>query len=237
MIPSNHHRFVQRRHSAFTLVEMITVVGIIALLVALATPALVDVIRATRLSSAGDSLSNRLSLAQQSAVAKSNEVEVRFYQYIDSANADGASTPLFYAYQVVETPNSRDPRAISEVYYLESGIVLSTRQNLSPMLQTVVQQQGDSKNQFIFKPATGAAPNSVTYSALRFYPDGSCRLLTGASAGQTAAASAVAYTVRPLSDSYLTVVEARTVSDAATPTNYYCLQVDFYTGKVRTYRP
>jgi uncharacterized protein (TIGR02596 family) len=237
MIPINHPRFSSRRRSAFTLVEMITVVGIIALLVALATPALVDVIRSTRLNSSGDSLSNRLSLAQQSAVAKSTEVEMRFYQYIDPSNSDAAATPVFYAYQVVETPNSRDPRAISEVYYLDSGTVLSNNQTLSPMLQTAVAQTPDSRQQYVFKPSTGVAPSSVTYSALRFYPDGSCRVLTGGTAGQTAAASAIAYTLQPLTQTFLTIVESRDLLNTGVPTNFYCMQIDSYTGKVRTYRP
>lgn len=237
MTSFNTPYFVNRRRRAFTLVEMITVVGIIALLVALATPALVDVIRSTRLNSSGDSLSNRLSLAQQSAVAKSTEVEMRFYKYVDNNNADAAGAPLFFAYQVVETPNSRDPRALSEVYYLDSGTVLSSDLNLSPMLQTAVVQQANSQNQYVFKPSSGVTPDSVSYSALRFYPDGSCRLLTGSSPGQTVAASAAAYTIQPLAQSFMTIVESRSIGSGTTPDNFYCLQVDSYTGKVRVYRP
>ncbi len=227
-----------RLSAAFTLVEMITVVGIIALLVALATPALVDVIRATRLNSSGDSLSNRLSLAQQSAVARSNEVEMRFYKYTDPTNPDASGEPLFYAYQVVDVPNGADPRAISEVYYLDSGIVLSALTKFSPMMQTTTDQRPDSTGNYLFKPATGIPPASVRYAALRFYPDGSCRLLTTANgSGSSANASATAYTVKPLPESYFTLVEARTMNDSNTPNNFYCLQLDFYTGKVRTYRP
>ena len=223
----------------FTLVEMMTVVGIIALLVALATPALVDVIRATRLTSSGDSLSNRISLAQQSAVAKSNEVEVRFYQYVDSNNSENAEAPLFYAYQVVEVPNGLNPKALSEVYYLESGIVLSNSNTFSPLLQTPVKQLPDSQGVYLFKPSTGLAPGSVQYCAIRFYPDGSCRLLSSA-AGATSTnvtASSMAYTIKPLPQSYLTLMETRFINDANRPDNFYCLQLDFYTGKVRTYRP
>lgn len=229
-----------RLSAAFTLVEMITVVGIIALLVALATPALVDVIRATRLNSSGDSLSNRLSLAQQSAVAKSNEVEMRFYKYVDSGNPDASGEPLFYAYQVVDVPNGADPRALSEVYYLDSGIVLSALTKFSPMLQTTAEQTPDSTGKYLFKPATGLPPSSVKYAAIRFYPDGSCRLLTtasGSSGSTNATATATAYTVKPLPESFLTVVESRSVNDSQAPNNFYCLQLDFYTGKVRTYRP
>jgi uncharacterized protein (TIGR02596 family) len=230
-----HH---QRSSAAFTLVEMITVVGIIALLVALATPALVDVIRATRLSSSGDSLSNRLSLAQQSAVSKSNEVEMRFYKYADSNNPDAAAAPLFYAYQVVDVPNGQNPRALSEVYYFDSGVVLAESTRLSPMLQTTREQMADTTGRFLFKPATGLPPSSVKYAALRFYPDGSCRLLT--SAGGTAnssTASATAYTVKPLTQTFFTLIESREINNANVPNNFYCLQLDFYTGKVRTYRP
>lgn len=222
----------------FTLVEMLTVVGIIALLVALATPTLVDVIRSTRLSSAGDSLLNRLSLAQQEAIARSREVEMRFYRYINP-DSERPSTELFYAYQVVETPSGADARAISEPYYFDSGVVLSPQSDLSPLLQTTANQsKGATSGTFVFQPGTGASGDSVRYSALRFYPDGSCRLLTKGAPGNTAAAQAVAYTIPVLANSFMTLVETQVVdSPTMPPPNYYCIQIDAYTGKARIYRP
>lgn len=138
--PSLKNSFRSASTRAFTLVEMLTVVGIIALLVALATPTLMDVIRSTRLSAAGDSLLNRLSLAQQEAIARSKEVEMRFYQYVNP-DSDHPSTPLFYAYQVVEAPSGSDAVAISEAFYLDSGVVLAPQQQLSPLLKTTTGQK------------------------------------------------------------------------------------------------
>lgn len=216
--------------------EMITVIGIIALLVTLVTPGMVDVIRSTRLSSTGDSLVSRVSLAQQSAVSLNTEVELRFYRYTDD-NSDIPNESAFYAYQVVATPLTGEPYAISDVYYLESGVVLSPLEQLSPLIQTVVPQRANDAGHFIFTPkANGVNPDTVSYAALRFYTDGSCRVLSSASAGNSAEETAVAYTIPPLAQSFLTVVESRNVQ-AQQPNNYYCIQIDTYTGKSRVYRP
>lgn len=227
---------VSRPRSAFTLVEMLTVVGIIALLVALVTPALVDVIRSTRLNSSGDSLQNRLSLAQQSAVAKSTEVEMRFYKYVDT-NSDSPNKPQFFAYQVVETPNNGAPKALSEAFYFDSGIVLSSNEDFSPMLQTTADQRPGDSNQYLFEPGAGVGGANVKYAALRFYSDGSCRLLNNQDPGDTQLATALAFTVPSLKDSVLTLVETRSLESDTVPQNFYCLQIDSYTGKVRVYRP
>ncbi len=236
MHSKSHSRFA--KPGAFTLVELLTVVGIITLLIALATPTLVDVIRSTRLSSAGDSLLNRLSLAQQEAIARSKEVEVRFYKYVNG-NSDRPSERLFYAYQVVETPSGEDARAISEPFYLESGVVLAPELELSPLLQTTpAQTEGAQTEQYVFVPGSGGAGADVEYAAIRYYPDGSCRLLNSNTPGQTAATTALAYTVPPLANSFFTLVETQFVgSGTIPPPNYYCIQIDAYTGKARVYRP
>lgn len=222
--------------SAFTLIEMIAVVGIITLLVALVTPTLLDVIRSTRLSSSGDSLINRLSLAQQSAVSMGSEVEMRFYRYVNSSS-DRPGDDLFYAYQVVHSPQSGVERALSETYYLESGIILSRLEQLSPLLQTVTRQKSNDDGQFLFRPPGNTEPDNVSYAAMRFYADGSMRMLNQADFNaDTAQEAAVAYTVPPFDKSYLTIVESKDVA-ISQPRNFFCIQIDSYTGKTRVYRP
>ncbi|HCN76835.1 MAG TPA: hypothetical protein DIT13_06530 [Verrucomicrobiales bacterium] len=225
----------RNKAAAFTLIEMITVVGIIALLVALVTPTLLDVIRSTRLSSSGDSLINRLSLAQQSAISMGSEVEMRFYSYINSSS-DRPGDDLFYAYQVVHSPQSGVERSLSEAYYLESGIILSRTQQLSPLLQTTNRQRPDDAGNFLFRPPGSTEPENVSYAAMRFFPDGSMKMLKGSSSTDEAQAVALDYTVPPYDESFLTIVESKDAGSAQ-PRNYFCVQIDSYTGKTRVYRP
>lgn len=224
------------RKSAFTLIEMITVVGIITLLVVLVTPTLLDVIRSTRLSASGDSLVNRLSLAQQSAVSMSSDVELRFYRYINTTS-DRPGEELFYAYQVVHTPQSGVQRALSEVYYLESGIIISRQEELSPLLQAVVSQQPDSEGQYFFNPPGNTSPDNVSYAAFRFYPDGSMRVLQqGNQDPNNITQTVLGYTVPAYNQSFVTIVESKD-SQTTQPRNFFCVQIDSYTGKTRVYRP
>lgn len=212
--------------AAFTLIEMITVVAILAILIALATPTLVDVLRSSRMSSAGDGLLNRISLAQQNAIALGKEVELRLFKYeLPDGSLPKAS---FNAYQVVEELSNGTSRPLSDPYYLESGIVFADLESLSPLLQFSQE----------VPPNTFNAAREATMASLRFYPDGSCKVKTQTtpSGGGTAPASDADYVVKPLTESFFTLVETRDI-DSAAPVNYYCVQIDFYTGKTRSYRP
>ncbi len=220
----------------FTLIEMLTVVGIITLLVALVTPTLVDVIRSTRLNSAGDALVGRLSLAQQSAVSLNTEVELRFYQYLDGSS-DQPNQKAYYAYQVVQTNSNGVDKLISDNYYLESGITLSKQPALSPLLETSAVQAPTADGRFMFNPTiSGVKPEDVEYAAFRFYPDGSLRVLSSTAAAVGEEAQAMAYTIPEYNESFITLIETRD-ADNVQPVNFYCIQIDSYTGKTRVYRP
>ena len=91
---------------------------------------------------------------------------------------------------------------------------------------------------YLFRPAvSGLDPADVSYAAIRFYADGGCRLLTADAPGVTAAQSATAYTIPPLNESFFTVVESRQAESTLAPNNFFCVQIDSYTGKTRVYRP
>lgn len=225
-----------RAGHGFTLVEVLVVLAIISLLVAAVTPGFVDVMRSTRLTSSGDAILNRISLAQQAALSGNVPVEFRFYKYKDAE--DPLSGEQFRAYQVVQLGEASinssssgatygSPVAITPPIYLDSGIVIADSGLLSPLLQSTFDE---GKNLFEIADAQ--------YAALRFYPDGSFKQPM-TTAGGTGAASETGVVTPALANSFFTLAEQIELegSSANVPKNYYCIQLDPYTGRARLYRP
>lgn len=233
----------QRARSAFTLVELIVVIGIIAIMVAAVAPGLTDVIRAARLTSAGDQIIGRIALAQQHALSLNSPVEVRFYSYEDLR--DGSGRSKIRALQLVELLNDAavtslvgggedldaalTQRVLNEPVYIESGVEIASDATLSPLMTNLVEDQSDT-----------FSVSGARYAALVFYPDGSFKL-RGTSGALAGSAAELNVTTPRLSESYFTIGESREFDSGASggepPTNYYCIQLDSYTGKARTYRP
>lgn len=201
---------------------MLVVLAIIAILIALAAPGVIGSLNASKLTSSGDRLLGTLSEAQQTAFARNQAVEVRFYQY-NQAMGYGNAFRAFQSFMVGSSPgaNVETLTKLSELVKLPEGTVVSPEPLLSPLL-----------NQGLIDDTTGdVGVPGARYAALRFFPDGTCKLVV--------ASGNLATVILPsLPESFVTVVEegAKTGAGGA-PDNFYTVQVDPYTGRSRSYRP
>ncbi len=221
-------------YKAFTLIEMLVVLAIMAMMIAVVTPAFIGVIRSTQMTSTGDALVNAVNLAQQEALASNLPVELRFYIWRDQN--DPTVSEHFHGYQVIRlgkvgqrtmntgsNTNYAQAEAVSDVVIMDSGIVVMRDDTYSPLLTDKFNEGGN----FFTR-------DNADYAAIRFYPDGSIKTPKSASNGGSVEAGVVPPS---LPDSYLTVADAREASAGGDLKNYYCIQIDPYTSKARVYRP
>lgn len=203
----------------FSLIEMITVIAVIGLIVAITAPMLFSTLKANRLSAAGEELINRISLAQQMAVSRNHEVELRFYEYVDPE--DAGSAPQYRATLIVKpivdpSVSGAEPVPLGEISRLRNGIVVGNSNTLSPILADA-QRPSQPDNDLDDNVIQGV---TATFKSIRFRPDGTCDLTSVPA------------------DSYITVVEERDIgSGGAVPNNFFAIQIDPYTSRCTTYRP
>lgn len=126
-----------KSHGAFTLVELLIVVGIIGLLASLAMGGLNNVLRSTKLTTAAQLVADQMNVARQTATARNLPVEVRFYTLPDWDRTSGTPTYL-RAMQVFLQDGTTNP--VSKPVYLPARIMISTNTDSanSPMLSAMV---------------------------------------------------------------------------------------------------
>jgi uncharacterized protein (TIGR02596 family) len=216
---------------------LLVVITIIAMLLALGTPAVLHSIKASRLTGSGEKLLGALSEAQQTAFSNNQPVEVRFYKFPGALGND----PQFRGYQFFKvavatgTENaggagggaSRAGDEIIKKYgsynKLPDNVMISADPELSPMLEGDGFQDGNRD----------AGVQDAVYISVRFMTDGTCRRVTSDGTGLAS------LTFLGLADSYLTIVEddGHPYTGSAPPKNFFTVQTDPYTGKSRSYRP
>ena len=205
------------RSRAFTLIELLAVIAVIGLITATTVPMLFSTMKANRLSAAGEELVNRISLAQQMAVSRNHEIELRFYHYPDPE--DPASKDHYRATLIAQpapdpdAPGSVETIVLSDMSYLRNGIVIANDETLSPILKEATRNDyPDADNRI--------RGGTAHYKTIRFFPDGSCDVIL------------------VTNQAYLTVVEERDFAAAGgIPKNFFAVQVDHYTSRAITYRP
>src|SRR5436190_14571461 len=94
------------RRSAFSLIELLVVIGIIALVITFAIPSANSMLRGSQLTQGAQQFSDQIAYARQAAIARNRPVEIRFYRYADlevpGEKIDKPDTWRFHGYQLFE---------------------------------------------------------------------------------------------------------------------------------------
>lgn len=211
--PSGGRRLVR----GFTLVELLAVIIIIGLIAGLAAPMLFGTMKANRLTGAGEELVNRISLAQQMAVSRNHEIEVRFYRFTDPETPESGDN---YRASVIASPDTTTSAGgvstiISEVAYFKNGVVVPNNSTFAPLFTQPGQADSPDDENVISNA-------EAVYRAIRFRPDGTSSIVG-----------------IPTNQAYLTLVDELDLQagDSQVPKNFFAIQIDPYTGRCVSHRP
>jgi uncharacterized protein (TIGR02596 family) len=120
--------------TAFSLVELLVVVAIIAILAGLSVTGFNSILRSSRLDQAGRAVLDEINLARQVASARNENVELRF---IRRPRDDGSGSNVYWQVQsgvlsVTGTTTNFSP--LRPAASLPAGTAMETNATLSPLL-------------------------------------------------------------------------------------------------------
>lgn len=213
---------------AFSLIELMVVLGVVGLLLAFAAPNLLSLISSTSLSGEGQVLRNQLTYAQQIAISKSADVEVRFFKMPDFSNA--RTEEAFRGFQLYQYNVNGELAPISTFFRIRTPVAI--HESLSTLLDARASGATVKEKRYGFSaPTAGSAEapageggrlQPTPYVAFRFRPDGSTDLPHRTGSQDTW---------------YITLVQGEGAIQSSRPDNYLCLQVNPYNGQVSEFRP
>lgn len=229
---------------AFTLVELLLVIVIIAILLALTTPYILGAISGSKLTTAGEQVMSLLSSAQQIASSEGRSVEIRAFATVDSS-MPGDGTPeyrslaLLRYYEAGEAnpdpapANSGKPLPapisviVGQVLYLPQGIVIANHSEASTLVTDPSVRVGSNS-------ATGP-PKVIRGGKMEDYTF------------QNQPVEMASFVVRadgtaldPAIQWCMTLTDSAKTGGESTPAdwpNFFCIQLDPVNGRIVSYRP
>lgn len=195
---------------AFSLIELLVVVAIIAILSSLALSGLGNVSRSSNLTSAAQRLGDQLALARQAAVTRNLPVEVRFYQLPDWDAAPSAGANYWRGVQsFVRDGTTITP--LARPVLLPARVAINTDSTVSPIWSAMTNGTATVGN-------FGSRP----FRSLTIRPNGMVQLNVPTDAAQCF------FTLHHENDPPV---------NGSLPANFATVQINPITGKVTLLRP
>ncbi len=216
--------------SAFTLIELLVVLAVIAILATLTIPSLTSALRSSSLTVAGETVVDQLNFAHQSAVTYNLPVEVRFYWLPDYAASASATPAVYRACQFFLIKNT-GPVALNKATYLSSPVYLVTTGTAASAIFSSTAQSALSSlglqtaestdpTQSNYGPSLPPYQMNYQYCAFHFKPSGSTDLPI----------------VNNVPYNFMTLALEKDPA-VGSGGNFITIQVDPYSGAVKSYRP
>lgn len=144
----------------FTLLELLVVLTILVVLAVVTLPSMSSAMSGSNLSRAGVTASDTIQRARQEAVARSREVQVRFYKF---SSADLQGWRGLQIFRIEQTASGRSMVAASRVTLFPEGTALSSNAALSPILFADPALQGTTNL---------GSYGATAYAGFRYRPTG-----------------------------------------------------------------
>ncbi|TLD68561.1 Verru_Chthon cassette protein D [Phragmitibacter flavus] len=217
----NHSTSSRHRSRAFTLIEVLIVVTIMALLLSVTASVSQGVVNSMNFRQAIQNVKTQLEAARQSAMTTNRSVMVRLIE-----GEDEFGNPIWNGLQIGSAESIVDPaaanyatpvsgsfepqfKAIDSIETLPTGFVFHPASTYSTLLSNHASLNTGTM--------TDSAGSSRKYTAFSFLPDGRCSLPSD-------------------TDWTLTLVREQDIKAATLPADYATIQLDPRTARTRVYR-
>ena len=213
---------------AFSLIELLVVISIIAIIGAFAVPAAGQLLKGSSMTQAANALTDQAATARQQALTRNRSVELRFFSFPDPEIP--GDTSHFRALQFFEIADGDIPNPTGKLIRLPDTIVLSQDAALSSMLGTLTVHKPDENGLQNDPSLPRGVGKSYTYVAFRFLPDGSTSLSPAGPSPAGASNGQWYITAHLLNDIKL-------AQNGSPPPNFFTWLIDPVSGRSKVIRP